>query len=174
MTKRTKKGRKTSQRALRARQRQAQALQLRVEGHRLDDIARQLGYRNRSSVAAAIDSELARNTSDNVQKLREIEELRLNLVLARHLPIAVRDPMPGLDQGGDSAKGEAIAKQISRSAGIVDRISKRRAKLFGLDAVQKVELGGPVGNPLTINFAALSDTELEAIIQQLNGSKGST
>jgi len=168
MSRRTKKGRKTSSRALIARQRQAQALQLRVEGHPLDEIARRLGYRNRSSVATAIDAELTRHTVDGVAELRKIEGLRLLSLFQRHLPIARQDAIQAILETRDFKRGAEIARQISRSSEICVKLTQRYAKLFGLDQAVKVELGGPHGGP--INFAAMTDVELELIIQQLGGA----
>jgi len=170
MVKRTKKGRKTSARALMARKKQAQALQLRIEGLSLDEIARRVGYRHRQGVDKAINTELARHTVDNVKQLRELEQIRLGLVMARHLLIAASDPMPDLrDETKDLNRADAIARQISRSAMIVDRISARVAKLMGLDASTKVELGGSDGNPLlSLQVNQLDDQAFAQLVERLD------
>jgi hypothetical protein len=106
-------------RILRARDREAQALQLRKAGLTLDVIASRLGYANRSGVSKAIGRATERHTSIAVDELRDLEAQRYDdaqaSIWARVL------------QGDDNA----IASFM--------RISAGRRKLLGLDAPSKRE-----------------------------------
>lgn len=70
---------KTGQRIVTARERQARAVELRVRGWTLEQIAVELGYRGTSSVAEAIKAQLARRERPAAEELAKIHMSQLEL-----------------------------------------------------------------------------------------------
>jgi hypothetical protein len=114
------------------RERTAKALDLRIAGASYRQIARQLDIAD-ATAYADIQEELGRLDALNGQKaerLRDLEARRLD-----QLTIALQ---PGIESGDPRAILAAV------------RIMERRARLFGLDAPQKVT--GPEGEPVAIRI----------------------
>lgn len=68
---------------LTARERQARAVELRVQGFTLDEIATMLGYSHRASVGKAIDSQLKRRERPAADQLAQIHMDRLEAACKR-------------------------------------------------------------------------------------------
>jgi hypothetical protein len=136
--------------------RRAQAIQLRIEGKTLDQIAALLGYKSRGAVSQDISRALAAQITEPAAELRQIEAERLDAawqrldgvreavieVLGRkHLTVShgkviyIGDE-PLLDDGPILA---AIDRLLNIERGRL-QIMERRAKLFGLDAPAKVSV----------------------------------
>ena len=107
----------TSAFQLKAKQRQAEALELRKAGLTYEEIAKRLGYGSRTAAYTAVKralTELAEETSASAEQLRELENSRLDRL---HTIVWAQ-----ATQNRDLA---AVDRAV--------RISERRAKLFGLD-----------------------------------------
>lgn len=113
------------------RDRQQQALDLRLLGHSYENIAKELGYADRSGARKAVLAILDRRETEAAEQYRRVEGDRLDkktLTTWTNLRKAEAD--------GDHAS-------IARYINALVRISERRCKLLGLDAPTQVELGAP-------------------------------
>lgn len=111
----------TSAYQLKAKERQAEALELRKAGLTYPEIAKRLGYSGKQAAYRAVATalaELAEETSASADQLRELENSRLD----RLHTIAWQQATQNRDL-------TAIDRAI--------RISERRAKLYGLDLNEK-------------------------------------
>lgn len=111
----------TSAYQLKAKQRQAEALELRKAGLTYEEIAKRIGYGSRTAAYNAVKralTELAEETSASADRLRELENSRLD----RLHTIAWQQAVEAKDL-------TAIDRAV--------RISERRAKLYGLDLNEK-------------------------------------
>lgn len=110
-----------SPRMVAARQRQAQAVQLRIAGATLEAIAAKLGYGTPAAAHNAIQAALNRTVQLPAAELRELELRRLDALLMALWPNATKGGLETIDR--------------------VLRISDRRVRLLGLDAPIKIDLG---------------------------------
>ncbi|MFG3617481.1 hypothetical protein [Nocardia sp. NPDC047654] len=106
------------------RERQRKALELRLEGKSYDDIAAVLGWADRSGAYRAVEAILKRTESETVAEYREVVGARLEALHAAYWPAAL---------AGDY-----------KAAEIVGKTSDRLAKLYGMNAPDKVQVQ-PVG-----------------------------
>ena len=98
--------------------RRSRAIELRVAGWKLDDIAEELGYANRGTVHKIIKEALAGREADAVDMLRQVEVDRLNALQAAVWPRALKGHLP--------------------SIAAAQRLIEARCKVLGLDVpVQK-------------------------------------
>lgn len=119
---------KHSERRLKAREKQRQALELRKGGATYRAIADALGYRGPQGAQAAVESALKLTLQEPADRVRQLELERLDtMVLA--LWSGVR--------GGDLGTIDRMLK-----------LMKRRAELLGLDMPVKLEHTGPDGGPI--------------------------
>lgn len=142
---------KTSQRRLRAAERQRQALELRKAGVSFEEIARTLGYAGPSSSYRAIMSALKRTLQEPADEVRKLELVRLDR--------AQRVAWERMLQGDL----EALAKVI--------KVMERRARLLGLDMPTKVASTDSQGEDLALTVERelylLSDEQAQAAIDFL-------
>lgn len=103
-----------------ANERERKALELRVAGQSLADIARDCGYANELAAWKAVHKYLDQQPHENAEQLRALWRERFELAVQAVLP-SVRT--------GDS---DAISSLV--------RVGERVAKLEGLDAKQEVEI----------------------------------
>jgi uncharacterized protein YegP (UPF0339 family) len=118
----TQKAGKISARSIQAREKQAQAVQLRANGATLQQIADALGYKSRTSAYRAIEADLTRQNStyrDDAEMVREMMVHRLDEMMLAFYPKA---------RQGDQ-----------KAAEVVMRIDQRRSDLLGLDAPKTLE-----------------------------------
>lgn len=111
----------SSQRRITAREREAQALELRKGGATLEQIGQALGI-NRSTAKRALDRALQRLADDHredAEQVKAVENTRLDALFMAHWPKAL------------AGHGEATDRIL--------RIMERRAKLNGLDGPIKVQ-----------------------------------
>ena len=92
--------------------RKARAVELAVEGHTYDTIAREVGFANRGTAYRVVRKALDETKVDNVQQLRETEVARLDALQAAIWPAAMAGHLDAVQQ----------------VAAIIDK----RAKLLGL------------------------------------------
>ncbi|WP_194825691.1 hypothetical protein [Nocardia sp. XZ_19_231] len=99
------------------RDRQGKALELRLMGMTYAKIAEHLGYADESGAYRAVEAVLKRVESQLAEELRKMEDMRLDALLRRQLPAALR---------GDQKATELVLK-----------IHDRRVKLHGLAMPEK-------------------------------------
>lgn len=132
------------ERKLRSHQRTLQALELRKAGATYEDIAAQLGYKNRSCAWAAVKSALKSTVKEPAEEVRTLEVARLDSLFLAMYPKARKGDVQAVDR--------------------CVRISERRSKLLGLDAATNVDVksdGKPIGS-------AVSDERRLAALVALN------
>lgn len=120
----------TSERRVKATERQRQALELRKAGASFEAIADRLGYGSKSGAYQAVMSAIKRTLREPADEVRELEEQRLDALLLAIWPQATK--------GNQGAIDRAL------------RIMERRARLLGLDKPAKLEHSGPSGGPIPI------------------------
>ena len=108
-----------------ARLKRARAVELAVEGHSYEEIARQVGYTHRGSAHRAVFKALAEREVQGVEELRQMEMARLEQLHATYWEAAVQ---------GDG-----------RAAALVLRVMDRRIRLLGLDGDR-----GDAGRPMVL------------------------
>lgn len=130
---------RTNGRLLRARIKQAQAVEMRIAGATLEQIREELKYRTRSAALYAIDAAMARTIDlERVDDLRQRSLLRIEAAHNALFPLVL---------DGDL---EATRVWI--------RLEQRRAKLEGTDAPEELVIGGS-GTPVQIDLGdALNGT----------------
>lgn len=125
MARRTGHGRgedAASPRRIEAAEKRARALELRKAGATYDQIARQVGFSERGAAYRAVQTALLEITQEPAQEVRQLELERLDAMLLGLWPAARKGKEGAVDR--------------------VLRIMERRAKLLGLDAPVKAEMGG--------------------------------
>lgn len=147
-----KTGAKKVQRAELARQ----AVELRARGLTLDQIAKAIGHKNKSSVYRLIEAELEKVPVEKIEHLRKIEVAKCDR-LERRLdafiePPTAREPNDGYDP--DRAL-EAMGRML--------KVMERRAKLLGLDAPSKSEVTGHLTR--TITDESIENMNLEELAE---------
>jgi hypothetical protein len=110
---------KTSPRRVIAKERTAQAIELRIAGAKYRVIAETLGYASEQAAHKAVSEALAQAVREPARQLIEIELHRLDALMLAIWPAARRGVLGAVDR--------AI------------RIMERRAKLLGLDAPIMIE-----------------------------------
>jgi hypothetical protein len=109
------------------RERQEQALKLRLGGATYAQIAAKLEYADKSGAFRAVQAVLDRQESEGAAALRKIEDARLDLLWLRAFTTAMND----------NATVEVRAKAEARAL----NVHNARVKLHGLAAPQKLEVG---------------------------------
>ena len=112
-------GKQREDRKLTAADRQRRALELRSQGWGYDRIASELGYRSRSGPWRAVNRALGKVQHEGVTELRSLHSLRLSEIVSS-LWDRRRDP------------------QVARA---ILGCMEREARLFGLDAPGRLEIG---------------------------------
>jgi len=128
--------RKSSANAILAAKKQAKALTLRLKGYTLKEIAKQLGYANKSVAYNTIMSGIDKVRAEHADEYRAIECARMDSYLK-----TIR---------GKILKGDVKAIDCAV------RISARRARLLGLDPkepmIQVNEINNTEVNNVEVNF----------------------
>lgn len=115
---------KSSPAMLEAKQRQHQALELRLAGATLEAIAGKLGYHDSAAAYKAIQVVMAENVAAPSAELREIEVRRLDKLIFAIWPAAMKGDLGAVDR--------------------VLKIAERRARLLGLDAPLQIALNDSI------------------------------
>ena len=141
---------KNQQRSAQSKETAQLAVQLRARGLTLDQIAEQIGHKNKSSVSRLIDRELDRTPVEGVDRLRKLELDTLARLQRR---------IDGLiDSKDDEISLEARRTQLA--------VGQQRAKLCGLNAPFRTELTGKDGAPLN-DSSKMSDEEIAKELEQI-------
>lgn len=109
-----KQGRGSGQDQAALAARRNEAVRMRLMGVTYEEIARQLGYADRSGARTIVIDALSKQEAESVALLRKVENERLNRVLVGIWPDAIKGKLAAVDR--------------------VIRISERLARLNGLDA----------------------------------------
>lgn len=118
-----KKDSTTNRQLIAAREKEGKALQLRLNGETLADIAKQVGYRDHTGAKAAIERAMVRlGKPEKAEEMRELEIRRLDRFLVS-ICRAI-ETMPNLSD-----------QLAAMDRGL--KIMERRAKMCGLDAAEK-------------------------------------
>ena len=123
------------------------ALELRVSGFTIDQIAERLGVSHaqaHADVSAAL-AQAAERTKDKAEELRELGVARCEAIVARLM---------------DQAENP-------KAAAVILKAEDRRAKLLGLDVPKRLEHSG------TVNFGFARDQLAQAIARLAGGSEPS-
>ena len=78
--------------------RKAKAVELAVEGHTYDTIAREVGFANRGTAHRVVRKALDEQVAENVQQLRETEVARLDALQAAIWPAAMAGHVDAVQQ----------------------------------------------------------------------------
>jgi len=116
---------KSSVRRVRATVKQLKAMELRIAGHTLEEIAQKLRYKDASSAYRAIMAGMIKTIQEPADELRKVHIARCEKMIS--------------GKWDDATTGDDDAIQS------VLRIMKREAKLLGLDAPEKREHSGTIG-----------------------------
>jgi hypothetical protein len=132
--------------AISAEQRSQRAVQLRLRGYSLADVAQELGYADPSGAFRAVMRGLKADLPDaRRDELRALEVARLDALMAAHW------------QAATDGRNE-------KSSAIVLRCVAQRARLLGLDAPQHVDLSVREGEVMRVEILdMLNDETLEAL-----------
>ena len=124
----------------------ALALDLRVSGHTVREIAAKVG-KAPSTVHEAIEAELRAIPAAAVAELRDVEGARLDALIRGHITKARR---------GDAEAAHVVISAI-----------RQRSKLFGLEAPVRTEHTGKNGGPIPIaafDLSKLTDDQLDRLL----------
>ncbi len=149
---------KTSPRIIKAREKHAEALQLRKEGKSYQAIADKLGYADPSGAMLAVKNALDRITLEDAEDVKKMELERLNQMLE------------SLDWKLAMGDYNAIDRAL--------RIMDRRARYLGLDAPTKIAPTDPTGKQqasarieLVLRaFEQFEEPQRQALIEALEGN----
>ncbi len=149
-----RKNSESAPRTLQKRDLERRAFQLRMTGLSFDEIAVQLGYAGRGAAYKAFKRHLDRyqkEVPEEVEGRLALAEGRLDRMLATWMPRAVGRVPTGEK---DSQGRELFHPPDVDAAKMVIHIERRRARLRGLDAPERVNLAGHDGGKLELNNAA--------------------
>ena len=119
---------------------------LRLAGMSFEDIAKNVGYADKSGAKRAFDAASERWVVESVEQQRQIQSDRLDRLLF-----------------------PAFQRVVDGDLAMIDpclRIEKRRAELWGLDAPKRAEVTGANGEAIEINFADQILAKVESIEKQ--------
>ena len=119
---------------------------LRLAGMSFEDIAKNVGYADKSGAKRAFDAASERWVVESVEQQRQIQSDRLDRLLF-----------------------PAFQRVVDGDLNLIEtclRIEKRRAELWGLDAPKRAEVTGADGAAIEINFAEQMLAKVEAIEKQ--------
>ena len=121
-------------------ERYRQVVELRIAGGTFDEIARLLGYANKSGAWHAYNAAMERYVIESVESQRAVQSERLDRLFFQAFKQASHGDLNAIDR--------------------CIRIEKRRSELWGLDAPQQHQLSGVDGAPIEIA------TDIGAIIRE--------
>ena len=142
---------KLSPRRIAEHQRQVQALELRLKGRSLREIADELGFHDESSVHRSISGALARTAKEPADEVRLLELERLDKLLQRVEEVLEATPTECEHCGAASVA--AHLKAIDTATKLMDR----RSKYIGLDAPTRSEVRVEQFDEAALKKAALAE-----------------
>lgn len=153
---------KSSPRRIRAKERQKQALELRLAGVTFEAIAEAVGFRSKQAAHDSVTRALRGLPEAAAKDLRELDLKRLDAMYQRIWPFVIAPtvkmmPSPSGPQMlvWDEARFLAVDRCL--------RILAQRARLLGLDAVKRLELTGAEGGPIELAAVTLA-AKLQRIV----------
>jgi hypothetical protein len=151
-----RKGKKTGDRALEAKMRQARALDMRVAGFQYPDIAEELGYRNKGSAYKAVMAGLKAMMQEPANELRRMEIARLDEAIRVLYPPVLRGSLSHVDR--------------------LLKVMERKARMLGLDMPiehRHSGAGDGGGIEITIKRTITSDPKIAQAVDTVpNGDNG--
>lgn len=126
---------------------ESEAVALRIAGTTYEDIARALGYSSRGDVHRIVTRALSRHQAEQIDEMRNVEGARLDRAQRAIWAAVVRGDL------------EAVRAFV--------RISERRARLFGLDAPQAVQVTSDVDEQIKLLAAELASEGDAYVITEL-------
>ena len=133
---------KTGPRRVARAQRVAQAMQMRLDGKRYEEIAATLGYASRACAAQDVQRALAQTVREPADEVRVLELQRLDMMWQTVLEV-LRGHHVVVNQGRVVFLNEEPIKDTGPVLAAIDRLLKiqeRRAKYLGLDAPKAFEV----------------------------------
>lgn len=132
---------RSSARLIRATERQATALKLRLAGCSLQEICdSEIGYSSRGAVSNAIQAALKREICESVNEYRTLAQMRLERLLRANWSIALNPNHPKFLAASENCR----------------KIIKDLRDLFGLDAPIRFQDETPTDETLKAEIAALN------------------
>lgn len=132
--------RQNTPRTLALRQRQAEAVRLRIAGSSYEQIAHQLGYANRAGAFKAVDAARRDLVREPAEELVALEAERLDA-----LQRMASDVLAEARAGGNDLL-------VLRCLDALLRVSESRRRLFGLDAPARHDVVAGDGAAVTVVF----------------------
>lgn len=131
--------RKTSTRLIDAALRQSEALRLRLEGRKFQEIADELGYANKATAYNTVMTALSEVTTEKSAELRNLELLRLDAMHQALWEKALGGDLPAVDR--------------------ILKLMERRSKLLGLDAPAAKPTDGDLDEQIQREFDRIKGLE---------------
>lgn len=129
------------------------ALAMRRIGASYEQIAKELGYANRSGVYKLVQQAIRDLPKENAEEVFALDDARLDFVI-RSLHKRVSD--------GDPKSAQAYLQAL-----------KRRADMYGYDAPKRAEISGPDGGPIEVTDASERiASKLARILAEAAGDSG--
>lgn len=125
---------------LRALEKRADAIRLRIGGMSYDEIARRLGYSDRTGAFKAVEAGRKAIISEPAEELVTMEAERLDAMLTESFDV--------LAEAKTAGEGELILKAVDR----VVRISESRRRLLGLDAPTRTDVTAAGAGSIQVVF----------------------
>jgi hypothetical protein len=147
---------------LTAAQKRKKAIELRLRGVPWDDVADLVGYANAQNACRAVTDALAKYPAPAIAQLRQLEEMKLDLLEAEawsvlgtvHYATCAKGLV--VDEDGEPVIDSAPR---DRAMNTLLRIAQRRARLLGLDQPVKIEIDdGSVDPEIESVVAAIMET----------------
>jgi hypothetical protein len=133
---------KTSPRSIATAQRRAQALKMRLDGARYDEITQQLGYSSRGAAVQDVQRALVATVQEPADEVRALELSRLDMMWQTVIEVLRKEHVI-VSQGRVVFLDDEPIKDTGPILAAVDRLLKiqeRRAKYLGLDAPKQLEV----------------------------------
>ena len=141
---------KLSPRRIEARNKQQQALELRMAGRTWQEIAEHLGYKSHTGAIEAVKVALARSNHEAAEDYRNLTLGRLTKILQVHWPLMLQ---------ADPVASKLCLQTI-----------KDMRELTGLDAPSKLEHSGPDGAPIKHEVITLNVDDIREALTVLRDS----
>ena len=168
------KPRKTTRRGIAVAENDARALELRRAGASYEQIAKELGYKNKGSAYKAVQRQLEGLVMEHAPavlrlELRKVDatELSANQAIAS-IDELIRLHQPAAQTGDRDAAGLVCRLETVKTGKQNLQVAVRtmRARYYGLYQPEKKEVSGPGGGPIPVAMATMSMTELLRIAEE--------
>lgn len=136
-----------------SQQRDAEAARLRARGWTWQAISDELGYGDRSNVRRSLARLRAEILTPALDEMRDAEDAKLDDLERACLAVLDARHLRFHDGEALTHEGEPVVDDsaVLQATGQLIRIAERRAKLWGLDAPVKTDIGGAVHVKYTVD-----------------------